>query len=262
MQGGVLLSRSLKPIPNKFVQELFANLPEGTDGELIQGNPADDPYRRTISVVMSDEKPCDGIKLYVFDRFESRPFINRFSDIKELLDGEYYSNAVIVPHIPVTSIEELETAEKEFLTRGYEGLMIRDPNGPYKQGRSSEREGFLMKVKRFEDAEARIVEYYEERTNENVAFTNELGRTARSTAKAGMVGKNRLGGFHVVGVGGRYDGVQFDVASGAMAHEMREQLWKTRDLIGTLLVYKYFPTGGDTKPRHPIFKGFRDERDL
>jgi DNA ligase-1 len=68
MQGGVLLSRSLKPIPNKFVQELFANLPEGTDGELIQGNPADDPYRRTISVVMSDEKPCDGIKLYVFDQ--------------------------------------------------------------------------------------------------------------------------------------------------------------------------------------------------
>jgi DNA ligase-1 len=168
----------------------------------------------------------------------------------------------MVPHIPVSSIEELETAEKEFLTRGYEGLMIRDPNGPYKQGRSSEREGYLMKVKRFEDAEARIVEYYEEMENQNVAFTNELGRSARSTAKAGMVGKNRLGGFHVVGVGGRYDGVEFDVASGAMAHSMREELWKTRDLIGTLLVYKYFPTGGDTKPRHPIFKGFRDERDL
>lgn len=260
VQGGVLLSRSLKPIPNKFVQELFANLPEGTDGELIQGNPADDPYRRTISVVMSDEKPCDGIKLYVFDQFGPDPFINRFSAAEYEMAN--HDNVIMVPHIPVTSIEELETAEKEFLTRGYEGLMIRDPKGPYKQGRSSEREGYLMKVKRWEDGEARIDSYYEEQENQNVAFTNELGRTARSSAKAGKVGKNRLGGFHVTGFGGRYDGIEFDVASGAMCHEMREELWKNRDLIDKLVVYKYFPTGGDIKPRHPIFKGFRDERDL
>src|SRR5216684_92514 len=69
VQGGRLRSRSLKEIPNKNVQDLFRNLPEGTDGELIHGQPWNDPYRRTISIVMSDDKPADGVQLYVFDRF-------------------------------------------------------------------------------------------------------------------------------------------------------------------------------------------------
>jgi DNA ligase-1 len=264
MQGGVLLSRSLKPIPNKFVQDMFRNLPEGTDGELIHGQPFDDPYRRTISIVMSNDKPADGVKLYIFDRFAELfccTFEQRYNGIRSYgLEDKF--EVVIVPHFPVTNVAELEKCEQEFLGRGYEGLMIRDPEGPYKQGRSSEKEGWLMKVKRFADAEARIESYYEEMENQNAAFTNELGRTARSSAKAGKVGKGRLGGFHVTGVGGTYDGVAFDIASGAMCHEMRERLWQTRDLVGQLVVYKYFPTGGDTRPRHPIFKGLRDRRDL
>src|SRR5712691_7907552 len=64
VQGGQLVSRSLKPIPNKNVQDLFRNLPEGIDGELIEGNPSDEPFRRTTSIVMSDDKPAKGIKLY------------------------------------------------------------------------------------------------------------------------------------------------------------------------------------------------------
>jgi hypothetical protein len=71
-----------------------------------------------------------------------------------------------------------------------------------------------------------------------------------------------LGGFHVVGVGGTYDGVSFDVPSGAMPHSVREELWKDRSLIGALVVYKYFPLGSDTRPRHPIFKAFRPVDDL
>jgi DNA ligase-1 len=259
MQGGKLVSRSLKPIANKNVQAMFAGLPEGIDGELIQGNPSDEPFRRTSSIVMSDDKPADGIKLYAFDYFGNTGFQDRFIQLQY---ADLNDNVVIVPHTLIHTVEQLEAVEEAFLTRGYEGLMIRSLTGPYKQGRSTEAEGYLMKVKRFEDGEARIQEYYEEMENQNVAFTNELGRSARSTAKAGLVGKNRLGGFHVIGVGGRYDGVNFDIASGAMCHEMREKLWLTRDLIGQLVVYKYFPTGGDTKPRHPIFKGFRSQEDL
>lgn len=274
MQEGRLVSRSLKDIQNPNVQALFTELPPGIDGELIQGSPTDEPFRRTSSIVMSSGSAkhpapsADGIKLYIFDQFNTvgkGPFQERFRVLKTLALPE---NTVIVPHTLVQNIEELETAEREFLAAGYEGLMIRSLSGPYKQGRSTEAEGYLLKVKRFEDAEARITGYYEEMENQNIEFTNELGRTARSTHKAGMVGKNRLGGFHVVGVGGRYDGIEHDVASGAMTHKLREELWQSRDpqaplnLIGKLVVYKYFPTGGDTKPRHPIFKGFRSPEDL
>ncbi len=270
MQGGRLLSRSLKPIPNKNVQAMFKGLPEGTDGELIQGVPYDDPYRRTVSVVMSDDKPADGVRLYVFDKFHGGPNSDGFAfrlssitaDLVRLGYGTDALSAVIVPHQIVTNVAELEACEQEYLSRGYEGLMVRDPKGPYKQGRSTEAEGWLMKVKRFADAEARIVGTYEEMENQNVAFTNELGRTARSSHKAGKVGKNRLGGFHVKGLT-VYDGIHFDVASGAIDHATRETLWADREnLLGKVIVYKYFPMGGDTRPRHPIYKGFRDGRDL
>jgi len=270
MQNGRLVSRSLKPIPNKNVQEMFKGLPEGLDGELIVGSPTNDPYRKTVSVVMSDNKPVDfygdeTVKFYVFDRITNMPFKARLSFFQHLAE-EYaneFPNLVVVPQILVGSLADLETAETEFLQAGYEGLMYRDPEGIYKHGRSSEREQILLKVKRFCDAEARIIEAYEEMENQNESFKNELGRTARSSAKAGKVGKGQLGGFHCVGVGGVYDGVAFDVSSSSITHNLRRAFWIDRaDFPGRLVTYKYFPTGGDTRPRHPIFKGFRDTRDL
>jgi hypothetical protein len=37
----------------------------------------------------------------------------------------------------------------------------RSPHSPYKCGRSTEREAWLLKIKRFEDAEAVVLEPYE-----------------------------------------------------------------------------------------------------
>ena len=260
VQNGRLYSRSLKLIPNKNVQAKFAGLPDGLDGELIHGDPWDDPYRRTVSVVMSDDKPAEGVNFYVFDIFGEPSFRTRL----EMLG--WISNQVdhirLVPQVVVVSVEELEAAEKEYLERGYEGAIIRSPNGPYKQGRSTEGEGYLMKVKRFVDAEARIVGFYEEQENQNVATVNELGRTARSSHKAGKVGKGTLGGFTVKGVGGTYDNVEFSVGGGFTAAQ-RASYWEGKEMLkDELIVYKYFPTGADTRPRHPIWKGLRDVRDL
>ena len=45
------------------------------------------------------------------------------------------------------------------LNAGYEGLMLRDPNGIYKFGRSSVKENILLKVKEFMDDEAEIIAF-------------------------------------------------------------------------------------------------------
>ena len=51
--GGRLMSRTLKEIPNHFVQDMFAGMRNGCDGELILGDPtAPDAYRKTVSAVM------------------------------------------------------------------------------------------------------------------------------------------------------------------------------------------------------------------
>ena len=259
VQGGRLLSRSLKEIPNVHVQELFKGLPDGLDGELILGDPfCEDVYRRTVSVVMSDDKPAAGVHFHVFDMFGSGAFDER------LLQAEQHLNSlcVLVDHTTIHNLTELEAMENELLETGAEGVMLRKIDGPYKTGRSSLKESYLLKLKRFKDTEARVIGFFELNHNDNVAFTNELGRTARSSHKENKVGLGTLGGLIVVGLEGDYEGVEFRVGTGFDA-ATRQELWDVApSLVGKIVKIKYFPSGSKDKPRHPVFLGFRDWRDL
>lgn len=270
VQGGQLVSRTLIPIPNKHVQAKFKGLPEGTDGELIVGDPREDGCcRNTVSIVMSDDKPTNFFKgyevyFYIFDTFDepSVPFSIRMDQTNKVADKHYRQDVTYVQQVMINDAADLALLEEAWLAEGYEGVMLRDPKGPYKQGRSSEKQGWLLKLKQFEDAEARVTGYVEECENTNEAMTNALGRTERSTAKAGMVGKGSLGKFEVKGVGGTYDGVEFSVGGGFTA-QMRAQFWQHREeLVGHLLKFKYFASGSKERPRFPVFLGWRDERDM
>jgi DNA ligase-1 len=142
--------------------------------------------------------------------------------------------------------------------------MLRSVEGPYKQGRSTLNQGWLLKVKRYVDAEAMILDCYAEQENTNEEFKNELGRTARSSAMAGKVDKAQLGGFNVVGaVGSPYNGIDFKVSSSSITHDERKELWAQRDdLKGKMITYKFFPCGSDVRPRHPVYKGMRSREDM
>jgi DNA ligase-1 len=259
VQGGVLLSRSLKQIPNVNVQAMFKVLPDGLDGELIFGDPCSPTaYRDTVSIVMSDDRPADSIRLHVFDKFGTVGFQIRLVDAKSAISG--IADVVMVAHKLMMSIEELDAFEADALAEGNEGVMIRSLTGPYKQGRSSEKEQYLLKLKRFCDLEARVVGVEEQQHNDNPAFTNEVGRTARSSAKAGKVGAGVLGKLNVEGISGDYAGVRFDVGTGFDAAE-RQELW-INPPIGRIVKVKYFPTGGKDLPRHPVYIGWRDGRDM
>ena len=64
----VVLSRSLKPIPNAYIQKLFGREEfEGFDGELTVGEPsAPNVMQTTMSGVMSADGTPD-VRLHVFD---------------------------------------------------------------------------------------------------------------------------------------------------------------------------------------------------
>jgi DNA ligase-1 len=264
VQNGVLLSRSLKPLPNKFVQERYKHVPNGIDGELILGNVfAPDAFRKTTSLVMSDMKNLDWFKgeelvYHVFDKFGEQGFSDRM--IKAATDtSRLGSIAKWVWQSPIRTLEELDVYEAGLLSKGAEGVMLRSYSGPYKQGRSTELEGYLLKVKRFEDSEASVTGFYEEMENTNEKQVNELGRTKRSTEKAGMVPKGTLGGLEVRDL---KTGVDFCIGSGFNADQKKE-LWQAQEcLVGRIAKYKYFPTGGKDKPRHPIFLGWRSKEDM
>lgn len=260
------MSRSLKPIPNVWVQQTFGGLPEGTDGELISGDPTHpDAYRTTVSDVMSEDGEPTDVCFHVFDNFLSP---GGFAQRYRVADAtnDYIRGVLAVPHSIIDTVAQLEECERIALEQGYEGIMVRSLTGPYKQGRSTAKEGYLLKVKRFEDAEAVILGCYEWEHNTNTATMNALGHTERSSHKDGMKGMNVLGGFDVKGVGGTYDGVEFGIGTGfegaADPNGERGKLWAQRaSLVGRLVRFKYFPTGSLTKPRFPVFLGFRDSRD-
>jgi DNA ligase-1 len=164
---------------------------------------------------------------------------------------------MIVDHQTIQDQAALDLFEHDALARGYEGVMLRSPGGPYKNGRSTEREGYLLKLKRFEDAEARIVGYEELDHN-----ANEKGADGKRTShKAGKVPMGRLGALKVIGVAGTYDSVAFNIGTG-FDDEARDYIWKhQKEYLGHLVKFSYFPTGSKDAPRFPVFLGFRDARD-
>ena len=74
---GVVVGRSLKPIPNAYVQEQFGKPEfEGFDGELIVGSPVGDGcFQRTSSGVMSEDGTPD-VSYHVFDAWSLAKQLN------------------------------------------------------------------------------------------------------------------------------------------------------------------------------------------
>lgn len=113
-----------------------------------------------------------------------------------------------------------------------------------------------MKLKRFVDAEAVIVGFEERRHNGNIATTNELGRTQRSSHAGNKIGRGDLGALIVTD-----GGVQFNIGTG-FSDEERADIWNYKvAYLGSLVKYKHFPIGVKDLPRHPTFLGFRDRSD-
>lgn len=256
VKDGVVFSRSGKPIPNEHVQYLFSHL-HGLDGELIVGHPtAEDVFRVSTSGVMSREGKPE-VFFYVFDRWDvpNMPYGIRMG----MLLGVSAMNVIVVEQQLVTDAAAVESYEAFCLSSGFEGAMLRTPKAVYKHGRSTAREAALLKVKRFLDGEAEVIGFEERQHNDNEAKRNALGIIERSTRLDGMVGMDTLGALVVRD---NSTGIEFNIGTGFTDAE-RAAIWTAREQwLGSLVKYKYFPTGSKDKPRFPVFDGQRSPLDL
>ena len=149
VRGGVVYSRSNKPIPNVYVQDLLDTY-EHLDGELIVGEPTSKAcYRDTVSHVMSLDKCNYDLRFYVFDHIQhlTAPYVDRLQQVEAVPHIHLHEQRV------VTCLSALLALEEKMLDEGYEGLILRAAEAPYKCGRSTMKEGYLLKLKRFTDAE-------------------------------------------------------------------------------------------------------------
>lgn len=254
--NGKAMTRSMKELPNRYIQSVFASgLYDGLDGEIIVGPPnAPDVYRVTNSAVMSrDGEP--NFTYHVFDRWDmpNARFEDRFIGLHEL-DIPRIS---IVPHSRMSE-KGLLDVEQEWLEAGYEGVMGRSIDGVYKYGRATMKEGILWKLKRFADHEYEVVGFEELMHNENEATVDELGHTKRSSHMENKRGGGVLGAL----VLRHPEAGEFRCGTGFTAAD-RAEIWTNRSgYLGRMAKIKHFEIGVKDLPRFPVFLGFRAQEDM
>lgn len=265
IRDGQALSRSLKPIANKALREVLSNpLLNGLDGELLAGSATSETaFNSTTRSVMSHEGNSDVVQFHVFDCFDNPawPFQHRLREAAERVTEAQRQGLPVrlVEHRPVSSQSQLLEVYQTYLEQGFEGAMVRDPIGPYKHGRSTAREGFLLKMKPWKDSEAMILGFDELERNQNEAKKNALGHTERSTSKEGKVAGGTLGALHVRDI---HNGMEFSIGGGFTAAD-RDLLWAQNErLVGRVVRYKSVTIGVVDAPRFPVFLGFRDQNDM
>lgn len=260
--NGQLVSRTLKPIRNTHTQALFGRPElEGLDGELVVGNPYDKNLMQQTSSGVMSISGMPNVKYYVFDKWNfSEPFNIRLVDAHSSFVSDYGEMIYPVNHWIVNSYDDMLEWEVRILQQGYEGVMLRSLDGPYKQNRSTLKEGYLVKVKRFHDAEAIVLGWEPLMRNNNEQERDERGYSKRSHVSANKEADALVGSLIVRCL---ETGQEFSVGSG-FTEAQREEMYNQRhSLAGKLLKYKSFKvTGVKDKPRHPIFLGFRHKDDL
>lgn len=265
-KSGLTCTRSMKEIPNRFLRQVFSDpFFHGMDGELTLGSPSDkDVFLRTSSAVRRFEG--QPIMTYsVFDMW-NLPYgytVRYKAAADKISDWSNHNpslNLVLLRQTAIHSLSELEAYEEDILSQGYEGVMLRSPNSPYKQNRSTALEGYLLKLKRFSDSEGQLISVEEMLSNFNPPELDERGFTKRSSHSANLVGAAtmgtivlRLASGHITRIGSGFTAAQ------------RAWFWQKRVALAKLqpwVVFKHLPHGALNLPRHGIYKGFRPGFDM
>jgi DNA ligase 1 len=259
---GVAYSRNAKPFRNKFVQAWArARGLHNLDGEFIVGEPVGgEVLGRSMAVTAIEGEPDFTFHLFDSPQRERAEFAHNTRWLEVIARSE--PRMQWVPHVQASSVNQLMTLEEHWLKLGYEGFMTRAPLGPYKHGRSTLREEWLVKVKRFMDGEAVVTGLEEAETNTNEATKDELGRTKRSSAKAGKVGNGMVGTI----LAHSKEWGPLRIAPGKLTHAERVSYWNSYqgagpgyDLIGKTIHWRSFGYGVKDLPRFPRFYGIRED---
>lgn len=292
IKQGQLLTRSLKNLPNKQLNEKFEPLRKFSeennyilDGEVYaQGI----PFQFIVSCFMTEdcndkksikkwEELCEEhnffmsrndvlnhLKFYMFDGIKQDHFDEPF--------GMRYINNVCkwsqlfpyliteVKHIVVNNAQDVEKYFEEVLKKGYEGLILRNAESPYKFGRCTIRENIAFKLKPWKTEDSKIIGVVQAtRVNEDAEKTvNELGRSRTSKRQEDRHTIEKANAFVV-----DFNGKELSVPI-AMTDEKKEYIWNHQnEYIGKWVEFKYMEIGmkKDGLPRIPKMVRMRLDKD-
>ena len=197
------------------------------DGELyIHGKYLEE----VVSAVKKWNENTPDIEFIIFDMVKDESYEHRLISMQAL--RRYTLSCVEAPSIDVIEFCEIQDERhmkekhKEYVARGYEGIMLRNHNGVYESGK---RSADLQKYKEFFDEEFQIVDVTEDRNGNGV-----------------LVVWDRVAGTH------------FDVCYGDF-EERKCQLHNPEEYKGKALTVKYQTRYKDSKlPQFPTGLRIRD----
>lgn len=275
---GEILSRSLKQIQNKQLRGKLQPLADYTkeynlilDGEIYSPELT---FQEITSFVMtqdfSDAKAIkkhghivqipEHLKFHCFDAIKDDdldvPFVDR---VKLVETVAMLFEDIIYPvqeHL-LSSKEEIEKHFELALDNGEEGLILRNPQGRYKCGRGTVKEGIIYKVKLFKTIDAEIIDVIQATKVNPIAKKkiNELNRSVTSKKKNDRILIEKAAAFVV-----KYKGQDVKVSI-AMDDITKENIWINKDkYIGRIVEYKFMEAGMKKLPRHPTTVRMRDDK--
>lgn len=278
---GQILSRSLKQIQNKQLREKFEPIRAYSekfqciiDGEIYSPNLT---FQEITSFVMTEDLTesktvkkngtaltiPDHLNFYCFDIIlndkAQESYSNRVDNYVGVATELHPLNCfVLCSQAVLGSRKAVEDYFGDATEQGYEGLILRAPQGQYKFGRGTLKEGIIYKVKPFVTFDGQITDVVQSTEVREGAEKkiNELGRSVTSKKKDDRVLIEKASAFWVL-----YEGKPLKVVL-AMTDPEKEEVWKNREsYIGKFVEYKGMLVGSKDLPRHPIFLRFRKDKD-
>ncbi len=224
--GKSLKSRNAKTIkaPKWWLKD-FPNF--AIDGELWSGR---GEFEFIGSVISSfDDKGWENIKFMIFDVPNAKGNLrDRLEVLREFLSQNSNEFIRVIEQIKIDSNEDAFAFLDEVVSGGGEGIVVRNENAPYKNGRSGE----ILKLKKFKDSECKVVK-----------LQNGKGKF-----------EGLLGSLICVDI---FSNIEFKIGSG-FSDEQRSNPPK----VGTIITYKYQNLTKYAKPRFPVFLRVKSDNNL
>jgi DNA ligase-1 len=279
--NGTLTGRSLDPFEGYRITEFFSERRfMGLDGEMTLGSKPN-CTERLCSLTTGAMGRFKGVTemadvhWWVFDYLPDprMRYLSRYTLLRTKVEELDHPRIHLVPLYEVLGPNELQRFIAEFAEKGYEGTIIRNPEAPYKQGRATKKGQELWRVKPWADAEILVTGITEGEMNGNEAKKNTLGRTERSSAKAGMIPNGQVGSIQGMMLADFTDpltgkllfakGLPVTVGSGEMSVEEATYYFQNPSkIVSHIVKFKHMTHGVKDKPRFPIYLSHRLRQDM
>lgn len=221
--GRQLLSRQGFPFspPDYFIKGFP---PFAIDGELFSERGKFEDIAATVRSV--NPKGWYKIKLYVFDVPNAAGnLFERLETLRLYLEQHPTRHIEIIEQIPIADKAHLHRFFHQILQSGGEGVVIRNPNAPYIQGRSAQ----ILKFKAVNDEECTVIAHHKGKGK----YAEKLGA---------ITCENQRG--------------RFRIGSG-----FKDKDRENPPPIGSTITYKYRGITAQGKPRFATFWRIRDTQD-